>query len=380
MKKFIRYLYEYQNGRRVQNTGFVKVNESEDSAEILIYGKRFPAAGNRVLEIFVFYMMGNQPVGISMGTVTGNQPMFGYRLEFTVEDVGGMDIFRHIEGIILVSCPADQKESMGAVPIRDSMCRWYGAVWNERPVNIEQMMRREEILRREEPGNEEAQRENPEDGGLEERENRNNQTVSKPESAPRPAPESAPRPTPMPLPCPPLATPERPVAEPEPLPEPEPQMQPTPLPHPVPEPIPESIPECTDEREIPKLPQKQMPESMRERCHSQSPAPPERDVIYKITRQDMAKLPRREWKLANNQFLLHGCHNYHHLVSFEKDGKCWLGVPGIYHPREQQAALAFGFDQFMTPDEGEIELSEDERNDQDHFGYWCREVSSVIAD
>lgn len=340
MKKFIRYLYEYQNGRRVQNTGFVKVNESEDSAEILIYGKRFQDSGNRVLEIFVFYMMGNQPVGISMGTVTENQPMFGYRLEFDAEDVGGMDIFRHIEGIILISCPAHSGESQMDMHFGDrSGCRWYGAVWNERPINIEQMMRREEILRREEPqdeGRSEVVRENPQqedrqrereeemeriwpDGTMDSGMNTKPEEDQKAELGP----------------CPEPVPPERPVSGPEPI-----------------------IPLEQEEEQV------------------QSST---RDIIYKITRQDMAKLPRREWKLANNQFLLHGCRNYHHLVSFEKDGKCWLGVPGVYHPQEQQAALAFGFDQFMKPEEGEIELTEEERNDQDNFGYWCRAVSSVIA-
>lgn len=105
-----------------------------------------------------------------------------------------------------------------------------------------------------------------------------------------------------------------------------------------------------------------------------------KDIIYKITRQDMAKLPRCEWKLANNHFLLHGYHNYHHLVSFEKEGVCWLGVPGIFHPKEQKAAKAFGFEQFMRPEEGEIELTGDQKEENEEFGYWCRSVSAVIRE
>lgn len=100
--------------------------------------------------------------------------------------------------------------------------------------------------------------------------------------------------------------------------------------------------------------------------------------IFKITRKDIAKLPRREWRLANNNFLLHGYYNYHHLVSFEKDDCCWLGVPGIYHPKEQRAADSFGFGQFMKPDAGEIELSGEEMSIDEDFGYWCRKVSAVI--
>ena len=52
MKRFIRYLYEYQNGKRTRNTGFVKVLEQTDTAEIQIYGRGFPVAGGRTLEIY----------------------------------------------------------------------------------------------------------------------------------------------------------------------------------------------------------------------------------------------------------------------------------------------------------------------------------------
>ena len=103
-----------------------------------------------------------------------------------------------------------------------------------------------------------------------------------------------------------------------------------------------------------------------------------KDVIYKITRQELAGLPRKEWKLANNHFLLHGYYNYHHLVSFEKEGKCWIGVPGLYFSGEQRAAGAFGFNQFMKPSDGELDLEEYEIEDEEHFGYWCRPVGAVI--
>ena len=105
---------------------------------------------------------------------------------------------------------------------------------------------------------------------------------------------------------------------------------------------------------------------------------PAKDMIHKIMREDLAKLPRCEWKLANNHFLLHGYHNYHHLISFEKEDACWIGVPGIFHPNEKKAATLFGFERFMIPDEGEIELPGDQREESDEFGYWCRRVSQVI--
>ena len=97
------------------------------------------------------------------------------------------------------------------------------------------------------------------------------------------------------------------------------------------------------------------------------------NVIYeKISRQDLSRLPRKEWRIANNSFLLHGFYNYHHLLYIEEDGKIWVGVPGIYHEKEEVAAKNFGFPEFRRVTETNLELQEDERNPYEDFGYWCR--------
>ena len=96
----------------------------------------------------------------------------------------------------------------------------------------------------------------------------------------------------------------------------------------------------------------------------------------KIQRSDISKLPRRFWFLANNSFLLHGCHNYNHLLLVEEDGHVWLGVPGIYDVREARAADLFGFPQFTRSYAPLLGLSEDEQNDEADFGHWCRYLDS----
>lgn len=263
MKSFIRYLYEYQNGKRTRNTGFVKVLEQEEATVVQIYGRGFPVAGGRTLEIYLFYEEDGQCIGILMGEIRGAQAAFGYKLSYTAGDVGGTERFGRIGGILL-------RAENGA----DT--RYYGAVWeDEKPVDISRMIPEEEldVIK----------------------ELKNDQNMSE-EGEPDPA----------------------------------------------------LIPE------------------------------PAKDVIYKITRQELAGLPRKEWKLANNHFLLHGYYNYHHLVSFEKEGKCWIGVPGLYFSGEQRAAGAFGFSQFMKPSDGELDLEEYEIEDEEHFGYWCRPVGAVI--
>lgn len=102
--------------------------------------------------------------------------------------------------------------------------------------------------------------------------------------------------------------------------------------------------------------------------------PPSSRRCEKIQRQDLSRLPRREWRLANNSFLLHGFYNYHHLLYIEDGEQVWIGVPGIYHEKEKAAANAFGFPKFQRLTDMEIELSEEEKNTYEDFGYWCRQI------
>lgn len=103
--------------------------------------------------------------------------------------------------------------------------------------------------------------------------------------------------------------------------------------------------------------------------------PPNTVRCEKIQRQDLSRLPRREWRLANNSFLLHGFYNYHHLLYIEDGDKIWIGVPGIYHEKEKAAANGFGFPEFRRLTDVELELLEEEKNTYDDFGYWCRKVN-----
>ena len=102
---------------------------------------------------------------------------------------------------------------------------------------------------------------------------------------------------------------------------------------------------------------------------------PPRNITYeKIARQDISRFPRKEWRIANNSFLLHGYHNYHHLLYIEEDGKIWLGVPGVFHEKEEVAAKAFGFPEFRRLTDVDLKLEENEKNTYEDFGYWCRQI------
>ena len=351
MKKFIRYLYEYRNGRRVQNVGFVKVEESDDSAVIQIYGKGFPAAGDQALEILLFYPEGNQIIGVPMGEFQGARQMSGYQLIYDSSDVGGWDNFRRIEGVIL-------RQNHSQMP------RLYMSTWQERPVDVSNMVERrtqkEELVMDAESRMERSKMESPEPTQMGSSRMTELQSESQMESSRMVEYQS------------------------------EPQMESSRMSELQSESQSESQkenPRMEESQSEPQMRSSQMSESQMENSRMESSESSqmgegdsyqESPVVFKIGRQDLVALPRNEWKLANNHFLMHGCRNFHHLLSFEKDGECWLGVPGIYHPKEQSAAHAFGFGQFMKPEEGDVMLSEDEHTSNGEFGYWCRTVSKVI--
>ena len=108
-------------------------------------------------------------------------------------------------------------------------------------------------------------------------------------------------------------------------------------------------------------------------AQTEAPAP---SSAEKIQRSDIARLPRRFWPLANNSFLLHGYHNYNHLMLIEEGGRTWLGVPGIYAPQEARAADLFGFPRFTRSFASFPGLAAEERSDSSDFGHWCRCVGS----
>ena len=91
----------------------------------------------------------------------------------------------------------------------------------------------------------------------------------------------------------------------------------------------------------------------------------------KIQRGEISILPRCEWKLANNNFLLHGYYNYRYLILaklFNPEGtpRYLLGVPGHYYSNERYMASMFGFPNFV--------LSKNQPIEDGRFGYWYTDV------
>ena len=277
MRRFIRYLYEYEQEKKMRNVGFVKVEQDVDQCVIHVHGKGFRMEENaQGLRAYLFWNTEDKCIGIPQGVTEVPGPAVNWQLCYTPEDVGKKENYNLVNGIIL----------------KDVNGHWYAAVWNDDVVNVCRM----EMWKMEEDS---VQGEEPE--------------------------------------C------KKGLAQ-------------------------DEEPECKketlqdEESESGKLED----DLEKEACLG--------DKVRKIQRKDMVCLPRCEWRHANNSFLIHGYYNYHHLILTVRDDRLKLGVPGVYHPQEEKAAESFGFPEFIPAEELDLKLTDEEKNDREKFGYWCRDI------
>lgn len=314
MKRFICYLYEYQEGRRIRNIGFCKVESSEDGCTVSIHGKGWGMNSPKKLSLYLFWRENGKCLGVYQGELGNVSPALNYRLSYTEEDVGSKARYDRVEGIIL--CGENGPR--------------YAAVWTDEAVDISRM----------EPAGKEEMTEEKEE-----------------------QPEE----------------PEEPN-EGEPVPEenemPDEQEEPAGVSYDVREILPEESRELEEKEPGPfyfdEEEEDSKPEIAEQECQTTC-----RFRCTKIQRQDLSRLIRREWQLANNSFLLHGYYNYHHLAFLQEGENLYLGVPGVYSEKERRAAQAFGFPGFVNYEEEMLDLPEGEKEDRADFGYWCRQVHQI---
>ena len=320
MKRFICYLYEYQEGRRIRNIGFCKVESSEDGCTVSIHGKGWGMNSPRKLSLYLFWRENGKCFGVYQGELGNVSPALNYRLSYTEEDVGSKARYDRVEGIIL--CGENGPR--------------YAAVWTDEAVDISRM----------EPAGKE---EMPEE--------------EKPEEPEELEPEGKEVPD------------ER--TEPGKMPEQEEMREePAGVSYDVREIVPEESRELEEKEPEPfyfdEEEEDSKPEIAEQECQTTC-----RFRCTKIQRQDLSRLIRREWQLANNSFLLHGYYNYHHLAFLQEGENLYLGVPGVYSEKERRAAQAFGFPGFVNYEEEMLDLPEGEKEDRADFGYWCRQVHQI---
>lgn len=88
----------------------------------------------------------------------------------------------------------------------------------------------------------------------------------------------------------------------------------------------------------------------------------------RIEPKDIGCMPIRLWSFANNRFLLHGYYCYKHLI-FAKlhSGGYALGVPGIYSEQESRKAEGYSFKDFQAIGPG--------KKIYGVFGYWMAKIN-----
>lgn len=282
MKRFIRYLYEYENGKRIRNVGFVKVESGDEETIVHMQAKGFQNSEDRKLEFYLFYVENENIVRIRQAETRITGPSLSEHLMYT----------------------SGQNDRICGVLIETENGRRMAATWDDKPVDVSRVREFEpKEVNKSELLDESGQ---SDDCGCEEKESGH--------SAPG-----------------------------------------------------TEFVALGNEQDTPLEEKNQFSR---------------RENTTKIQRKDISKLPRCEWKLANNQFLVHGYNNFHHLLLIEQGNHLKLGVPGIYHIEEAKYADMFGFDEFISAEELGIGTMPEQEGipEQDNmencewFGYWCRPV------
>lgn len=326
MKRFIRYLYEYEGNQKKRNVGFVKVEQDGKETTISVHGKGLCGKSNENISCYLIKLdseMGNilfVPVGeIQIGMISCGG-CFCYTEELIRADYG------KTEQSVGQTC--EKKDDICGLGLGDPKEAFYVALWNEEMYGDLDIARAKVF---QEFDSDKTAEESKSIKNIDEKEAEVETQFGDDEET---------------------------------------------------ENLEEEQPEKKEQETVEESSEKKEQETVEEFSEKKDLKKNDRDIdlqnfrrqIMKIQRGEISILPRCEWKLANNNFLLHGYYNYRHLVLIDEGNQLKLGVPGIYHEREARAAATFGFPEFIAEADVNVTLEPQERNENQQFGYWCRQV------
>ena len=338
MKRFIRYLYEYEGNQKKRNVGFVKVEQDGKETTISVHGKGLCGKNNENISCYLIKLdseMGNilfVPAGeIQIGMISCGG-CFCYTEELIRAGYG------KTEQSVGQTC--EKKDDICGLGLGDPKEAFYVALWNEEMYGDLDIARAKVF---QEFDSDKTARESKSIKSIDEKEAEIETQFGDDEETENLEEE-----------------------------QPEKKEQ-------------ETVDGSSVKKEqetVEVLPEKNEQETVEESSEKKDLKKDDRDIdlqnfrrqIMKIQRGEISILPRCEWKLANNNFLLHGYYNYRHLVLIDEGNQLKLGVPGIYHEREARAAATFGFPEFIAEADVNVTLEPQERNENQQFGYWCRQV------
>ena len=338
MKRFIRYLYEYEGNQKKRNVGFVKVEQDGKETTISVHGKGLCGKSNENISCYLIKLdseMGNilfVPAGeIQIGMISCGG-CFCYTEELIRAGYG------KTEQSVGQTC--EKKDDICGLGLGDPKEAFYVALWNEEMYGDLDIARAKVF---QEFDSDKTAEESKSIKSIDEKEAEVETQFGDDEETENLEEE-----------------------------QPEKKEQ-------------ETVEESSEKKEqetVEELPEKKEQETVEESSEKKDLRKDDRDIdlqnfrrqIMKIQRGEISILPRSERKLANNNFLLHGYYNYRHLVLIDEGNQLKLGVPGIYHEREARAAAIFGFPEFIAEADVNVTLEPQERNENQQFGYWCRQV------
>lgn len=314
MKRFIRYLYEYEGNQKKRNVGFVKVEQDGKETTISVHGKGLCGKSNENISCYLIKLdseMGNI-LFVPAGEIRIGMISCGGCFCYTEELIGAG--YGKTEQSVGQTC--EKKDDICGLGLGDPKEAFYVALWNEEMYGDLDIARAKVFQEF--------------DSDKTAEESKSIKSIDEKEA--------------------------------------------------------EVETQFGDDEETENLeeeqPEKKEQETVEESSEKKDLKKDDRDIdlqnfrrqIMKIQRGEISILPRCEWKLANNNFLLHGYYNYRHLVLIDEGNQLKLGVPGIYHEREARAAATFGFPEFIAEADVNVTLEPQERNENQQFGYWCRQV------
>ena len=308
MKRFIRYLYEYEGNQKKRNVGFVKVEQDGKETTISVHGKGLCGKSNENISCYLIKLdseMGNI-LFVPAGEIRIGMISCGGCFCYTEELIGAG--YGKTEQSVGQTC--EKKDDICGLGLGDPKEAFYVALWNEEMYGDLDIARAKVFQEF--------------DSDKTAEESKSIKSIDEKEA--------------------------------------------------------EVETQFGDDEETENLEEEQ--ETVEESSEKKDLKKDDRDIdlqnfrrqIMKIQRGEISILPRCEWKLANNNFLLHGYYNYRHLVLIDEGNQLKLGVPGIYHEREARAAATFGFPEFIAEADVNVTLEPQERNENQQFGYWCRQV------
>ena len=326
MKRFIRYLYEYEGNQKKRNVGFVKVEQDGKETTISVHGKGLCGKSNENISCYLIKLdseMGNilfVPAGeIQIGMISCGG-CFCYTEELIRAGYG------KTEQSVGQTC--EKKDDICGLGLGDPKEAFYVALWNEEMYGDLDIARAKVF---QEFDSDKTAGESKSIKSIDEKEADVETQFGDDEET---------------------------------------------------ENLEEEQTEKKDQETVEESSEKKDQETVEESSEKKDLRKDDKDIdlqnsrrqIMKIQRGEISILPRCEWKLANNNFLLHGYYNYRHLVLIDEGNQLKLGVPGIYHEREARAAATFGFPEFIAEADVNVTLEPQERNENQQFGYWCRQV------